>query len=151
MAYDNAALVRRYFDEVWTKGNLAVADELIAVGGVSYDPIAGELKGSESIKGQVREYRSAFPDLRVVIDDLVVAGDKAVARWTATGTHKGTMMGVAPTGKTFIIEGISCERISNGKIVEHRAQWDTLKFLQNLGLVPLLSKGAVRQPEARPH
>jgi steroid delta-isomerase-like uncharacterized protein len=153
MAYDNAAIVRRFFDEVWSKGNLGVVDELVSANCVSHDPVSGDLKGCDSIKAQVEEYRRAFPDLQFTIDDLLVSGEKVVVRWTATGTHKGPIMGVAATGKLFSIEGITCERMANGKSVEHWAQWDTMKFLQILGIVPALGKAASRPEvrEARPH
>jgi steroid delta-isomerase-like uncharacterized protein len=153
MAYDNAALARRFVDEVWTKGNIGVADELVAPSYVRHDPIAGDLEGIEALKAHVREYRGAFPDLRFVIDDLVVAGDKVVTRWTVSGTHKGPLMGIAPTGKTFAVPGITVARLVNGKLVEQWPIWDTLKFMQNLGLVPQLGMGEARTEvrEARPH
>ena len=135
MAYDNGAIVRRLFNEAWTKGDLGVVDELVDGKCVSRDPIMGETTGTEALKAQIQGYRSAFPDLRLDINDLVVSADKVVAVWTATGTHRGAVFGEAPTGKAFSVRGIDVHRIRNGKIVEHGGQWDTLKFLQNIGLV----------------
>jgi predicted ester cyclase len=91
--------------------------------------------------------------MRVVIDDLVVAGDKVVTRWTASGTHKGPLMGIPPTGKTTAVQGIAVSRLVNGKFVEEWTSWDTLKFMQNLGLVPQLGMGEARTDvrEVRPH
>jgi steroid delta-isomerase-like uncharacterized protein len=148
MAYDNAALVRRLFDEVWSKGNLNVADELLASGCTLHDPIMGDTKGPDSLKAQVKEYRSAYPDLRFVIDDLIVSADKVFVRWTGTGTHKGPIMGVPPTGKTYAIEGMTSARLANGKILESYSQWDTVKFLQNLGVMPPLGVATTRTEPA---
>jgi steroid delta-isomerase-like uncharacterized protein len=151
MAYDNAALVRRIFNEVWSQGKLSVIDELIAANGISHDPIVGELRGAEPLKAQVREYRNAFPDLHFAVEELVASGETVVARWTGTGTHKGPMLGAPATGKSAAIGGISIYKFENGKCIEHWTQWDTLKFLQTLGLVPPLGQrpATFEQPEAR--
>jgi steroid delta-isomerase-like uncharacterized protein len=147
MAYDNAAVVRRFLNEVWTQGNIDIVDELIDSGCVTYDPIVGEMRGPEPIKSQVREYRSAFPDLFFTIDDLVVSGDKVYTRYTATGTHKGPIMGVPPSGRTWSTRGMSFARISNGKVVEGHQQWDTFNFLLNLGVLPQIEKGTAPSPQ----
>ena len=87
-------------------------------------------------------YRSAFPDLRLTIDDLIAEGDKVVARWTAQGTNTGELMDMPPTGKESKVTGISILRISRGKVVEQRANWDTMGMLQQLGVVPAPGEGA---------
>jgi steroid delta-isomerase-like uncharacterized protein len=137
--------------EVWTKGRLDLVDELIDPGCLSHDPVSGKSRGPEAIKAEVGEYRKAFPDLRFDVEELIVSGDRVVTKWTATGTHRGPILGVPPTGKTFVIHGMSIDRLTNGKITEHSGQWDTLKFFQNLGLVGTSGKGAGRAgQEARP-
>jgi predicted ester cyclase len=153
MAFDNAALVRRIFDELWTRGLLGVADEVATSSTVHHDPIMGDITGPDAMKAIVQGYRAAFPDLRFVIDDLRVAGDTVIVRWTAIGTHKGTLFGIAPTGKQVTTQGINCERCQNGKVVESWVQWDQLKLLQTIGAVPPLGIGTTKptQPEARPH
>jgi steroid delta-isomerase-like uncharacterized protein len=153
MAFDNAAIVRRFLDDVWTKGNLGVVDELVAPDGVSHDPISGDIQGVAAIKAQVTEYRAAFPDLRFAVLDILVSGDRACVRWTATGTHKAPLMGIPATGQTHSVDGVSVCRITNGKLVEQWPVWDTLKFAQNLGIVPPLPGPQPRaeQREARPH
>jgi len=74
--------------------------------------------GLKEFKPFVMGFRSAFPDLKVTIDYIIEQGDKVVARWTATMTHKGEFLGIAPTGKKATITGTSTQRISGGKIVE---------------------------------
>ena len=153
MAYDNAALARRFVDEIWSKGKISVADEIVGPDLVTHDPIAGDLKGVDALKAQVREYRGAFPDLSFVIEDLVVAGDKVVTRWTASGTHQGPLMGIPATGRAASVQGITVGRIVNGKLVEQWPLWDTLKFMQNLGVVAPMGAPEPRKDvrEARPH
>ena len=136
MALDNEALVRRYFAEVWSSGNLAVIDELVTLHHITHDPIAGEIRGPAPIKAQVRAYRDAFPDLSFVLDDVFVSGDRVAIRWTATGTHERAFMGIAPTGKTQSIVGLSIARVANGKLLESWTSFDTLRLAQNLGLAP---------------
>jgi steroid delta-isomerase-like uncharacterized protein len=147
MAYDNTTIIRRIFNEVWSQGNLSAADELIAEDHVGSDPIVGEVKGLQAFKAWVRDNRGAFPDLQFVINDLIVSGDKVVVRWTATGTHKGPFMGVPPTGKFASVEGITFSRMANGKSIEQRTQWDTLRLLQTLGLVPSISTRPAPSPQ----
>jgi predicted ester cyclase len=97
MSEENKALVRRYFEEIWDKGNLDLIDALFTTDFVRHGPTGteGEVRGPEGFKGLVSTYRSALPDLRVPIEDLVAEGDRVVARWTARGTHHGELMGNA--------------------------------------------------------
>jgi steroid delta-isomerase-like uncharacterized protein len=154
MAYDNGAIIRRFFDDVWSKGLLGAADELVAANCVDHGAasIAGDIKGVEAIKAQVREYRTAFPDLYFTIQQLLVSGDTVVARWTGTGTQKAAFMGAPPTGKTTSVDGITISKLSNGKVIESWSQWDTLKFMQNLGVVQPITKATLRSEmrDARP-
>jgi predicted ester cyclase len=80
-------------------------------------------------------YRSASPDLRVSIDDMIAEGDRVVTRWTARGTHQGELMGNAPTGNQMTVRGILVDRISGGKIEEEWADYDTLHLMQQIGAV----------------
>ncbi len=81
-------------------------------------------------------YRSAFPDTEFELNDLIEEGDKVAARITATGTHKGTLMGIAPTGKRVSISGIVITQFRDGKQVESWSSYDQLGMLQQLGVVP---------------
>src|SRR5439155_22952243 len=81
-------------------------------------------------------YRAAFPDLQVNAEDLIAEGDRVVARWSSSGTHKGDFMGIPPTGKQVQITGIDLFRFSGGKIAEHWGVFDQLWMLQQLGVAP---------------
>ena len=81
-------------------------------------------------------YRSAFPDVRLIIEEQVAEGDKVVTRWIAYGTHQGEMMGIAPTGNQVRVEGITISHIQRGKIVQEWELFDTLGLMQQLGAAP---------------
>jgi steroid delta-isomerase-like uncharacterized protein len=139
MSEENKALVRRYFEEIWDKGrdkgNLDLIDELFTTNFVRHGPTGteGEVRGLEDFKGLVSMYRSAFPDLRVPIEDLIAEGDRVVTRWTARGTHQGELMGMAPSGNQASVTGIIVDRISGGKIEEEWVDYDTLRLMQQIG------------------
>ena len=137
MSEENKALVRRYFEEVWDKGNLDVAEELLTTTFVRYGPTGteGVVRGLEAFKHLVSMYRSAFPDLRIPIEDLIGEGDRVVIRWTARGTHQGELMGNAPTGNQLSVTGILIGRVSGGKIEEEWVDYDTLNLMEQIGAV----------------
>jgi steroid delta-isomerase-like uncharacterized protein len=136
---DNKALVRRYFEQIWDKGNIDAADEFFTTDFVRHGPAAteGEVRGLEAFKQLVTLYRTAFPDFRVPIEDLVAEGDKVVVRWTARGTHQGELLGNAPSGNRVDLPGILIDRFSSGgKIEEQWIDYDTLGFMQQIGAIP---------------
>ena len=141
MSESNKNVVRRLFEEVWNKGNLQVADELFAPNYVHRDASTPDVgRGPESEKKRATLYRTAFPDIRFTIEDVIAEGETVIARWTCRGTHKGDLSGIAPTGKQFIISGISIARFSSGKMAEGWVNWDALALMQQLGVVPELGK-----------
>ncbi|MDZ7359293.1 MAG: ester cyclase [candidate division KSB1 bacterium] len=136
MSEQNKALSRRITEECFNKGNLAVADEFVAANFTDHGAPPGLAPGAEGFKQLVAMYRNAFPDMRITIEDVIAEGDKVVMRWTARGTHKGDLMGIAPTGKTVTVTGIGIDRIANGKIVEHWESFDQMGMMQQLGVIP---------------
>ncbi|GAC1447446.1 MAG: hypothetical protein PVSMB1_19730 [Gemmatimonadaceae bacterium] len=144
MSDQNKALARRALEEVWNKGNLAVINELVASNATYHDANVpgGKFTGPEGVKQFVQIYRGAFPDVRITIDDQIAERDTVCTRWTATGTHKGEFMGIAPTGKATTVTGVDIDRYQNGKVVEAWASYDMLGMLQQLGVVPSLAPAA---------
>jgi len=132
---ENKAMDRRFFEEVWNRGNLAVVDELMSSDFKSHDPTIAA--GSAGFKHFVSLFRAAFPDVHITIEDQLAEGDKVVTRWTARGTHKGDLMGIAPTGKQVTVTGINIGRVEGGKFVEGWFNIDDLGLLQQLGVVPM--------------
>jgi steroid delta-isomerase-like uncharacterized protein len=136
-AEDNKAIVRRFVEEVWNKGNLGIIDEMFSPDWVEHDPDRPEeLRGLGDAKRRVEEVRNAFPDLHVTLEDLIAEGDKVVSRWTARGTHQGELLGIPPTGRQVEFTGMRIQRISGGKLVETWHQPDTLGMMRQLGLIP---------------
>jgi steroid delta-isomerase-like uncharacterized protein len=139
-AEEKKAIVRRLFEELWNQGKLDVADEIFATDYIFHEPVAGEVRGPEGFKQFVSMYRIAFPDLQFRIEDQIAEGDKIVTRWTATGTHKGELMGISPTSVQVTVTGIGIARTDGGKIVEFWDNYDALGMLQQLGVVPPLGE-----------
>jgi steroid delta-isomerase-like uncharacterized protein len=141
MSEPNKAIVRRLFEELWNKGNLSLADELFSPNYAHYDPSTPDVgRGPESEKKRATLYRTAFPDLRLTIEDIIAEGETVMARWSCRGTHKGDLSGIAPTGKQFTISGVTIARLANGKLAEGWVNWDALGLMQQLGVVPELAK-----------
>jgi predicted SnoaL-like aldol condensation-catalyzing enzyme len=144
MSEANKNAVRRLVEEVWNKGNLPVADQLFAPIYNHHDTSSPDLgRGPESEKLRATLYRTAFPDIRLTIEDLIAEGETVTARWSCRGTHKGDLSGIAPTGKSFTITGTSTVRFASGKMVEGWINWDALGMMQQLGVVPVLGKAKV--------
>lgn len=136
-AEENKAIARRFSDEVWTEGNLDVIDELVADSFVTTVVGAPEqIRGPQGFREFVTMYRTAFPDLRLSVDEQIAEGDTVVTRWTATGTHQGELMGMPATGKQATTAGINIDRIAGGKLVGGWGIFDQLGLLQQLGAMP---------------
>ena len=130
----NKALVRRFYEEVWAKGNLEVAKEVFADDYERHDLRAGNpTQGPEGQKEIAAAFRAAFPDLSWDVDFLLADGDFVVGRWTATGTHLGPWAGVEATGRPMRFSGINVFRFSDGKAVEIWNHRDDLGLMQQLG------------------
>jgi steroid delta-isomerase-like uncharacterized protein len=141
MSEQNKTVVRRLVEELWNKGNLPVADELIAPTYAHHDASTPDFgRGPESEKKRVTLYRTAFSDLRLTVEDMIAEGETVVARWSCRGAHKGDLNGIAPTGKQFVISGVSIVRFTGGKMVEGWINWDALGLMQQLSVVPELGK-----------
>jgi steroid delta-isomerase-like uncharacterized protein len=98
-------------------------------------PLVGELRGA-ALTQFFASLLKAFPDAQRIVEDQFTDDIHVVTRWTTTGTHKGSFMGIAPTGKRVTITGISIHRIAGGKIVEEWQEWDSLGLMQQLGVIP---------------
>ncbi len=134
---ENQAVVRRYFEEVWSKGNLATVDELTAPDFVRHSTSQpGGVRGHAAFKAYVTRNRAAFEDFHVTVEDLVAAGEKVAVRWTGQGTHRGEYGGVAPTGKPVSVTGINILQLAGGKLVEEWMNFDALGLQQQLGAIP---------------
>jgi steroid delta-isomerase-like uncharacterized protein len=137
MSAENEALLRRWFDEVWNKGREAAIDDMLAGHAVVHGLGTADMHGVAGFKPFFTAYRSTFPDITITVDAVISQGDIVAARWTASGTHRGSDLGVPATGKTVRMSGMSFIRVQAGKIVEGWNSFDQLGMLQQIGAVPL--------------
>ena len=143
---DPEAVARVLIDEGFTQGRLEVADALIAddlVEHRQYGP--GHPPGPEGVKAVIGHLHRAFPDFRLTIEDLVVAGDTVWTRNVATGTHDGPFMGFPASGRPIRVDVIDVLRVVDGRVVEHWGVPDRLgALLQTGSLPPPVPAGAAR-------
>jgi steroid delta-isomerase-like uncharacterized protein len=131
---ENTSLVRRFYEEVWNKGNLDVTPEVFAE-----DYVRHELRPSQALPGPAgqakvaADFRAAFPDLRMEVDLILAEGDLVAARWTTEGTNTGPWGGNSPTGKPARFSGVNIFRFREGKVVELWNHRDDLGLMQQLG------------------
>jgi steroid delta-isomerase-like uncharacterized protein len=133
---ENKRVLRRWLEEFWNQGNEATAAELLSDEIV--DAPSGSQRiaaGADALRNFVRSWRSAFPDGRMTIEDMISEGDLVAARLTWRGTHLGDFMGLAPTGKRVAVTIMAFERIVNGKIVQGWGEANMLGLVQQLGAV----------------
>ena len=132
---DNKELVRRFYEEVWDRGNTDFAFEVFADDYVRHDLRATEtLPGPEGQKKIADDFRAAFPDLRFVVDLIFGEDDYVVARWTASGTHSGRWGAVEQTGREATFSGVNIYRFENGRVAEIWNHRDDLGLAEQVGV-----------------
>jgi steroid delta-isomerase-like uncharacterized protein len=138
----NKALVRQMVEEIFNRGNMSLVDEFLAPDFVEREELPpGIPRDREAVTQMTTMFRSAFPDFKVTVDDIIAEGDKVVIRQTWSGTHKGEFMGVPPTGKSVSFGVIDIIRVAGGKFVEHWGQMDSMSMMQQLGAIPAPGEG----------
>ena len=138
MSEENKALIQRWFEEVWNQGDAKVIDELCAEDVVIHglvDASGQPVHGRQAFHDFHSQFRSAFSDLNISVDDVVAEGDRAVARCSVHGKHTGESLGFAATNAPIQFEGIAIVRIKNGQIVEAWNQFDFLEMNKQLGVL----------------
>jgi steroid delta-isomerase-like uncharacterized protein len=133
---ENRALVGRFVEEAFNRGNLDVANEIYASSFVSYESAGPVERSPEYVKGFVKAYRDAFPDGRTTVETVISESDRVAYRWSFRGTHEGELMEIPPTGERVTITGITVDRLSGGKIEEEWNIFDQLGLLRQLGVAP---------------
>ncbi len=128
---ENKMIVLRSF-KGFDKGELNTIQDLTASNFIDHNPLPGQARGIEGVKQASSIYRAAFPDARVIIEDLIAEGDKVVIRWTGRGTHKGEFLGVPPSSKHVDLRGISIFRVVDGKIVEQWSELNLFDIMQQI-------------------
>ena len=95
------------------------------------------IRGVEGVRQYIQSLLIAFPDLKIETEQVIASGETVVTRMRATGTHRGSYVGIAPTNKSIVIEACSVTEIKNGKTIHSRMYADNVKLLQQFGVLSL--------------
>ena len=115
---DLKAAARRFFEEVWNKGNVDEAEAFLATDFVSHNTLDAQIVGPREYGEAVTGFRAAFPDFHTTLEDVLVDGDRVVVRGTDRGTHRGDFMGFPASGREVTTTWIEIFRMENGKAAE---------------------------------
>ena len=149
-AEHHKAHLRRYFQEIVSKGNLEAIPDFVAPHLVFWGPYtSAPIQGIAGFKELIAMLHAAFSDLQITEEDMVVEGDTVATRWTVSGTHKGEFMGTGPSGKPFRFAGTAFYRIADGKIVEAWSVNNSLEIVRELASTPPITPDRAAQRRAR--
>ena len=133
MSERNRALALRWFEEVWNQRLTSTVDELLAPNCVAHME-GSDIRAPDQFKEVRTALLTAFPDLRVKVEETVADGDTVVVRWTATGTHLGAMLGIQATRTSVDFRGMTLQRFREGRIVEGWDSWNQGVLVETLRL-----------------
>ena len=136
-ANENVTLYRRVIEEGFSKGDLAVIDDVLSPDFTEYEVVPGQRPGREGVKDVVGMMRTAFPDLHLTLQDAFTSGDQLCGRLTFSGTNTGPFMGQAPTGRAASWGAIDIVRFRDGRITEHWGEMGMLGLLTQLGAIDM--------------
>jgi predicted ester cyclase len=135
------ALYHRLIEEVVNDGQLDIVDEIVGSDFVMH--VAGDpepVRGPDGLKEHVQAWRTAFPDLHLDVDAVLIQGNRVVGRWTLTGTHEAELMGIEPSEAQVSIRGVEIDRVENSEFVEIWEIVDTLSLFEQLGVIDPLTE-----------
>lgn len=140
MAEEYQSFMHRWFEEVWNRQCEEAIDEMctedVVANGLT-DAEGNTIRGRDAYKNLFRAFTSAYPDLKITVEDTVSEGDKIAARCRVTGTHTGEGLGLAPTNQPLEFTGMTIVRIEDGKIAEAWNEFDFMKMYSQLGALSL--------------
>jgi steroid delta-isomerase-like uncharacterized protein len=134
-AEKNRAALARFVDFI-NNGDTTIIDEVVHPDFVELDPMPGQKEGPEGLKEIILVIRAAFPDIEWKVVEDIAEGDKVASRFTWTGTHLGSFLGIPATGKRVTMSGTVFDWLVDGKMRESRLLMDTLQLLTQLGAIP---------------
>jgi len=132
-------LIRTWFKEVWNEGNESTLDRLFAPDGIAHglpSPDGKTLQGPAAFKPFVKQFRGAFPDIRIEVLRTITEGQFVCAHCRVTGTHHGPELGAAPTGAPIDFSGMTIVRVENGTIKEGWNSFDFMSMFQQIKVLP---------------
>jgi predicted ester cyclase len=137
MSAQDEAVVRRFYEEMANGRKNELAADLFTAEHRMHDPQVAADDGPDGVAAAVSTYQTGVNG-HWEINDIFSSGDKVVVRWTGTGEHVAEVNGIAPTGNRIDVSAISIHRMEDGRIAETWEVWDTLGFLQQIGVVPTM-------------
>jgi predicted ester cyclase len=135
---ENKTLVRRYYEEVVNTGKVELTENFIAPEYTEVHDGQRHVIGIEGAKAHILGVRRTYPDLHIVIERQIVEGEWVVTCMTARGTHKGSWLGIKPTGKPVAFTGVNIDRVVGGRIVEHDGAANMLGPLLEIGAIKVV-------------
>lgn len=129
-------IVRRVFDELINQEKPLVIDEVFAEDAIIHDQFSGTVVGRAAFRQLMAMFDTAFPHHRVTIEQVIADGDYVAVLHTHSATHTGPFMGMPPTGKNALVNGLELFRVADQRIVEFWREDDDISLLMQLGLFP---------------
>jgi steroid delta-isomerase-like uncharacterized protein len=129
----NKQFIQRFIDDVINAHDLAAIDRFAPQDFIEHVPLPGQGPGREGLRYAIGMLLDAFPDLRWRTEQQIAESDTVVSRFTWTGTHRGTFLGVEATGRRVEVWGVVIDVVRGGLLVESRIIMDTLGLMQQLG------------------
>jgi len=136
MSNTNADIIRAFIEDVLNQGRFERMNDLVLEDFIELDPLPGQQQGREGLKDVLLGMRRGFPDMHWAVSEQIAEGDKVVTRFTWTGTHRDTFLGIPATGKRVEVKGVVIDRLEAGKMADSRILMDTLGLMQQLGVIP---------------
>lgn|SRR5699024_9764062 len=131
-AADNKDLLRRFYKEVYVDWNMAFADEVLSPRFTSHDWPEDGPTGPQAFRDYYAAIRSAVPDARYEVDDLIAEDDRVVVRWRMLGTHKGNFRGITASGRSIVLKGMAIYRVEERKLMERWVVSDLHGLLEEI-------------------
>ena len=142
MPMTHPTFAHQWFEEVWNQDNLAAIDRLAHPDAEAFGfPNPESISGRDGFKEAARQFRSAFSDIHVHIDDVITEGDKMAVRWTAHMKHTGTGLGIAPTGESATLHGMSFLEMRDGLLLRGWNAFDLATTMNRLGAIAASKQG----------
>ena len=132
MSSQYSSLARSWFEDMWNRQRTMIIDRFLDPNCIGHHEGGRDTHGPEEFKAMRLELLEAFPDLRFNVDDVIAEGEQAVVRWSATGTHRGELLGIAPSGRVADVRGMTWFKFRNGRIIEGWDNWNIGGMMQSL-------------------
>lgn len=132
----------QWFEEVWNQDNLAAIDQLAHPDAEAFGfPNPESVSGRDGFKEAARQFRTAFSDIRVTVDDVITEGNKMAVRWTAHMKHTGNGLGIAATGEPATVHGMSFMEMRDGRLLRGWNAFDLATTMNRLGAIAAAKDG----------